>query len=177
MRTQVPAGETSTDPLALVTNSNRLILKDILEKPYPNGQDAGWITTTLTPAETAADRDNFHKMQNMYSACMNITAQAEAGIRPLIDLAAVVSQIYPIHAPTYRSNQSAEVDRSASMGLAISYFEAVGIQVFTNLGTQIDDYNPVSLEDRPIMYKRQHGGQPTLKTPASYTSFPFLYLP
>ncbi len=133
-----------------MTNSNRLILKDILEKPYLGGQDAGWITTTLTPAEAASDRDNFHKMQNMYSACMNITAQAEAGLRPLIDLAAVVSQIYPIHPPSYRSNQSAEVGRSASMGLAISYFEGLGIQTFTSLGTQIDDYNPVSLRDLPI---------------------------
>ncbi len=127
-----------------MTSSNRLILKDILEGPYPSGKSTGWITTALTPAQAVADEENFRMTQRAYFACVNTTAQAEAGLRPLIDLAAVVSTLYPTQSSANRTKREVDADRAMAMGKTVSYFETLGIQTFTSLTAEIDDYNPVS---------------------------------
>ena len=140
----MPLGETSIDPLVVMTSANRIVLKDILEETYAGEDNSGWITSSLTADQREADKANFMKMQGAYLACMNVTKQAEAGLRPLKDLAALVSTLYPVPALSNATKREAQAQRGISMGNTLSYFESLGIQTFTSLSIQADDYDPVS---------------------------------
>ncbi|KAH8881296.1 endothelin-converting enzyme 1 [Thozetella sp. PMI_491] len=136
-RTPIPKGELSIDTLGVLSMNNRLLLKDILEGPYPAGHD-GWITTSLTPAQAVADRQNFNKMQNNYFACMNTTAQH--GLQPLIDFTAMIAKIYPLEPTVNKTKREIQTSRAMLMGDAISFFESYGIPTFTTLSPQTLDY-------------------------------------
>ncbi|KAM0328871.1 hypothetical protein ACHAQA_005287 [Verticillium albo-atrum] len=56
----------------IMAENSQLLLRHILEAPYPKSADAG-----------SADEDNFNKMKSAYDACLNEDAIKASGIEPL----------------------------------------------------------------------------------------------
>ncbi|KAK1997368.1 endothelin-converting enzyme 1 [Colletotrichum falcatum] len=78
----------------------RVILKYILEGPYPSGPGAGFISESLSEDQVAVDRDNFKLLTDAYNACLNNTAAEEAGLGPLIAFIDHIVDAFPKKAST-----------------------------------------------------------------------------
>ncbi|WZH50297.1 hypothetical protein QYS62_011541 [Fusarium acuminatum] len=126
-RNGIPAGETSLNGLGLAGEQVPLAARRILENLYPTGEDAGYITVSLTKAQSKVDRENFAKIQDAYQVCTNYTALEEEGLDNLV---AVVKDVVSLFPATPASDQTygKTQDQSAALGNTLAYFESIGIE-------------------------------------------------
>jgi endothelin-converting enzyme len=129
-RNDIPAGQNRTQTVQKVGDVNQWTLKSILEGPYPNGTDAGWITVNLTTNQSAADHQIFDLMQSAYSICINDTAKAMVGLQP-------VSAFLGTVAAAYRAGSS-----NSNLSAVATLFEKYGISGLQILGVFQDDIAP-----------------------------------
>ncbi|KLP17112.1 endothelin-converting enzyme 1 [Fusarium fujikuroi] len=130
-RHEIPAGGVSTDGLTLAQENVDSALRQILESPYPSGEDAGWITVNLTKEQSKADKEIFSMIQDTYQVCTNYTALEEEGLQTLQEIVKTVVDLYPT-TPASGGNKTAgnTTQTSAALGKTLTFFESVGIQTF-----------------------------------------------
>ena len=117
---EIPADREQTDPLfGVMADQNILVLKEILEWPYPSGSAAGFIMVNLMDKQSAADKENFNKAQHAYDVCLNQTTQAGLGFEPL---ATFLNSIL--------ESLSSESLSPATIGETLAAFEGLGIETF-----------------------------------------------
>ncbi|KAF9767827.1 hypothetical protein IL306_014947, partial [Fusarium sp. DS 682] len=138
-RNPIPAGSSSVDVLGAVQAHVYDLVRRVLESPYPSGSDAGWITVNLTKDETAADKENFIKLEEAYQVCMNITAQEEEGLGQLRNLAKTIVTTFPASS---KAKKGDAYDHSKGIGQLLTLFESLGIETTQRFLQTSEPLNP-----------------------------------
>ncbi|GKT82149.1 peptidase family M13 [Colletotrichum tofieldiae] len=118
------------------SESVQVILKYILEGPYPSGTGSGFISESLSKDQIVVDQDNFKLMTDAYNACLNNTAVEEEGLEPLIAIIDHIVDAFPEKA-------SADlITKSDDLGKVLLIFAQHTIPTFELITPQWDDINP-----------------------------------
>ncbi|KAF4435256.1 endothelin-converting enzyme 1 [Fusarium acutatum] len=140
-RHEIPAGDISTDGLTLAQENVVSALRQILESPYPTGEDAGWITVNLTKEQSKADREIFSKVQDTYQVCTNYKALKEEGLQTLHDVIKTIFELYPT-TPSGNKTAANTTQHSVALGETLTFFESIGIQTFQRFIVKQKDTDP-----------------------------------
>ncbi|PNP84965.1 hypothetical protein FNYG_01662 [Fusarium nygamai] len=121
-RHEIPAGGISTDGLTLAQENVESALRQILESPYPSGEDAGWITV-----------------------CTNYTALEEEGLQTLQEIVKTVVELYPA-TPSGSKTAGNTTQHYVALGKTLTFFESVGIQTFQRFIQKQKDTDPDAVQ-------------------------------
>jgi len=122
----IPAGKDEFSVVTELQDRIALDLKEILEAPYPS---SGWITTTLSQSQAAADRSNFERLQKAYTACVNNTPVR--GLQDLRDLMEVIAASYPVSG---NHSDEAQHGPGEALGRTLSFLAQAGIPSLVDIG-------------------------------------------
>ncbi|GKT40402.1 endothelin-converting enzyme 2 [Colletotrichum spaethianum] len=136
------AGQGRASSLGEVGDTVSVLLKDILEGPYPSGPNAGFLTASLSQEQVGADQDNFKLIVETYNACLNNTAVEAAGLRPLISLIDLVTEAFPVANTTEDKERKVSKGDASNMGKALLLFSQHSIPTFESIDVTFDDLNP-----------------------------------
>ncbi|WQF84607.1 Putative peptidase M13, metallopeptidase, catalytic domain superfamily, peptidase M13, domain 2 [Colletotrichum destructivum] len=136
------AGRARASSLGEVRNAVNIVLRDVLEGPYPNGPNAGFLTASLSQEQVAIDRDNFKLIVDTYNACLNNTAVQAAGLRPLISLINRVAEAFPVADTTEDRERKVSKGDASNIGKALLLFNQHGIGTFELIDVTLDDQDP-----------------------------------
>ncbi|KAK2008261.1 endothelin-converting enzyme 1 [Colletotrichum eremochloae] len=114
----------------------QVILKYILEGPYPSGSDTGFISESLSEDQIAVDRDNFKLMTDAYNACLNNTAAEAEGLKPLISVIDQIVKAFPKKASTDL------ITKSDDLGKVLLIFAQHSIATFELVTPSFEEINP-----------------------------------
>ncbi|KAF4494049.1 endothelin-converting enzyme 1 [Fusarium agapanthi] len=142
-RHEIPAGDISTDGLTLAQENVASALRQILESPYPTGDDAGWITVNLTKEQSKADKEIFSMIQDTYQVCTNYSALEGEGLQTLHEVVKTVVDLYPATGNKTASNTT---QHSVAMGKTLTFFESIGIQTFQRFIQKQKDTDPDAVQ-------------------------------
>ena len=119
-----------------MAENSQSVLRHVLESPFPKDE----IEAT---SKLSIDEQNFQKMQDAYSACMNDTQIKEHGAQPLLELLSKVEELYPPHP----CGQSVGMMDSAQKGLssdnvdgltrAVNFLMSIGTEAMVSLNVQV----------------------------------------
>jgi len=110
----VPAGQDHFDARSLIRQHIASDIQDILTGGYPA---RGRISTTLNPAQAAADRSNFDQLKRAFQVCMANTPAL--GLRDLGDVLNTIASLYPV---------GSKDNAAASLGRTLAFLAQAGIQ-------------------------------------------------
>ncbi|KAI1806704.1 Metalloprotease [Daldinia bambusicola] len=85
-RNVIPAWEKALSEQTMMAETNRIILKNILE----TSSDTSWISPG------SVDEENFNKLVTSYNACLNETAIEETGVQPLVLFLGNITESFPV---------------------------------------------------------------------------------
>ncbi|KAH8669436.1 hypothetical protein BGZ61DRAFT_364096 [Ilyonectria robusta] len=133
---EIPAGSSSTMALTAQQDDIYITVRNILEGPYPH---EGWITVGLTDEQAKVDKKNFAKIQKAYDVCVDYTALAEEGLKPLAKLVKTIASDF---SAACDNGDTLPYDHSDAMGKSLLLFESLGIATTQRIGPSQNDYNP-----------------------------------
>ncbi|KAK2031791.1 peptidase family M13 [Colletotrichum zoysiae] len=136
------AGQGRISSLGEISRTNSVVLKDILEGPYPTGPDVGYLTASLSKDQVSVDQDNFKLIVTAYNACLNNTAVEAAGLRPLISLIDRVAAAFPVANTTEDRARKVSKGDAENMGKTLLLFSQHGLSTFEYIDVTFDDLNP-----------------------------------
>ncbi|KAK1989833.1 peptidase family M13 [Colletotrichum falcatum] len=163
------AGQGRVSSLGEISRTVSVMLKGILEGPYPAGPDAGFLTTSLSKEEAAVDQDNFKLIVAAYDACMNNTAVGAAGLQPLIGLIDRVAAAFPVANTNEDRQRKVSKGDAENMGKTLLLFAQHGISTFENINVAYEDRNPnktilsVLPGGKPLLTKSQSQDNDTVE--------------
>ncbi|KAK8012772.1 endothelin-converting enzyme [Apiospora marii] len=122
------------ETLVEIANTNRETLRSIVEGPYPQAN---------APAKsTPDDKANFDKLVLSYEACMDSKSDNTSGLAGLAGITAKITQLFPIDDADYLSNSTITEQDYDSLAATIAYLSSIGIPVFGEFSTGLDNQNP-----------------------------------
>ncbi|EFQ31298.1 peptidase family M13 [Colletotrichum graminicola] len=136
------AGQNKASTLGEVSKTVSVILKDILESPYPTGPDAGFLTASLSKEQVSLDQDNFNLIVTTYNACLNNTVVEAAGLRPLMSLIDRVAAAFPVANTTEDRGRKVSKGDAENMGNTLLLFSQHGLSTFESIDVTFEDLNP-----------------------------------
>ncbi|OBS28806.1 hypothetical protein FPOA_02742 [Fusarium poae] len=131
----IPQGAESIYGISASQEQTYILVRRILEDPYPAGEDAGYITVNLTKEQTKADKRNLAKIQEAYQVCQNYTALEEEGLDVLSETVKTVVELYPTDASNTTTVSFAFTE-------TIATFESFGIGTFQQIFISQNEYDP-----------------------------------
>ncbi len=118
----------------IMSENSQLLLRHILEAPYPNTSSHSFFSpmqlAASAPASHSADKENFEKLTDAYNACLDEATIKEIGIKPLAEIVDEVKKSFPLSA--------SESALSETILLLAKY----GVSGFVSAGTRADDADP-----------------------------------
>ncbi|KAH8907243.1 zincin [Coniochaeta sp. PMI_546] len=133
----------SLNSFSQIADSNNMVLRHILEAPYPDASDHSFFSPMrLTITTGNIDQDNFNELQRAYNACMAIDAIKQVGITPLQDLLGKLSRILTIDDAAFGTGAQVQGKDAKDISDAILFLEQLNIPHFVSLGVGSDDKNP-----------------------------------
>lgn len=127
LRHETPAGQATYGIFQEQLDSVQFGIKKIIEGPYPNGTDAGWISVNLTTAQVAADKVNFANLQGAYATCLNRTAREDEGLDSLTSFLETIIESFPVGPGLNQSTIA------TNMGRTIALMESYHIPTFQSM--------------------------------------------
>lgn len=132
--------------LSLMDERSSKALRNLLESEY----DSESAHSTFSPAAleflTAnIDKQNFKKLKDAYTACMDETAIAKRGVEPLLDIIKQLKTIYS-HSPidNLSITKGKNFGPRSNLTEAIIYLQDLGLPAFIDVGVGADDKDPDS---------------------------------
>ncbi|KDN65333.1 putative peptidase family M13 [Colletotrichum sublineola] len=163
------AGQGKASTLGEISKTVSVMLKDILEGPYPTGPDAGFLTASLSKEQVDVDKENFNLIVTAYNACLNKTVIDAAGLQPLIGLIDRVAAAFPVANTTEDRERKVSKNDAENMGKALLLFSQHGIQTFESIDVAFEDLNPnktilsVLPGGRPLISRSQSRNKETVE--------------
>lgn len=128
----------SLDSFNQIQDNNQMILRHILESPYPGASDhSPYSPMRLTVRASTADEDNFKEMQRAYNACMAVDSIKKVGVKPIQDLLGNLTYILAFEGSTFITQAD-----SKALSAATLFLERLGISSLFSFGDGADDKNP-----------------------------------
>jgi endothelin-converting enzyme len=128
----------SLDSFNQIQDNNQMILRHILESPYPGASDhSSYSPMRLTLRASTADEDNFDEMQRAYNACMAVDTIKKVGVKPIQDLVGNLTRIL-----AFGDSPSITRQDSKALSTATVFLERLGISSIFSFGDGADDKNP-----------------------------------
>ncbi|KAL0938675.1 peptidase family m13 protein [Colletotrichum truncatum] len=136
------AGSGRAAPFSETTEEIAVIMKNILEGPYPSGADSGFITASLSKDQIPIDQDNFKLITEAYNACLNNTALEATGLKPLLSVIDRIAEAFPVSSEGKDPQRKISKDDASELGKVLLFFAKYGISTFESVGVDFDDVNP-----------------------------------
>jgi endothelin-converting enzyme len=99
----------------------RAVIHDILEGPYSENN-------TISGEKKAARKDNFEKLKNGYSTCMDENSIKQAGVAPLRELLDELEVHYPVTA-----RDSSSTDSNDELTSVLAWLSKNSVSVLVSL--------------------------------------------
>ncbi|KAK8136223.1 hypothetical protein PG984_004163 [Apiospora sp. TS-2023a] len=128
--TRFPAQE-YMETLSEISSLNRETLRSIVEGPYPQAN-----------ASIPEDRENFDKLVLSYEACMDTKSDNTSGLVGLAEITSKIAQLFPVDDADYLSNSTITEKDYDSLAETIAYLSSIGVPVFGEFTTGLDNQNP-----------------------------------
>ncbi|KAI1457438.1 Metalloprotease [Annulohypoxylon moriforme] len=122
----------SVNEQSLLTSTNYVFMKNILEAPYD----------TSLGTNPTVDEMNFEKLVKGYNTCLNQTAITELGVQPLVTFLENVTETFPVTAAEYKSNKAFGPSDYKSFSETVASFFQYGLQPFFGMTAVLDAFNP-----------------------------------
>ncbi|KAI1208995.1 Metalloprotease [Annulohypoxylon truncatum] len=123
---------TSVNEQTLLTGTNYVFMKNILEAPYD----------TSLGSNPSVDEMNFEKLVKGYNTCLNETAIAELGVQPLVIFLENVTETFPVTAAEYKSNKAFGPGDHKSFSETVAQFFQYGMTPFFEMSSVLDAFYP-----------------------------------
>lgn len=131
--------------LSLMDERSSKVLRQLLESDYESDSaHSSFSPAALQGLSASLDKQNFKKMKDAYTACMDETAIAKRGLEPLLQIVKSLQSIYP----SSSSNELVSRTKSKITGPrsnlteAIIYLQELGLSAFIDAGVGADDKDP-----------------------------------
>lgn len=90
------------------------------------------------------DQENFDKLKMHYTTCMDTDTIKAIGVKPITDLVADFSKVFPVEDAAYASGgATVSVADAKTLGNSFSFVEKLGVDVFFSSFVGADDKDPV----------------------------------
>lgn len=142
------------DTLSEIAYVHRETLRSIVEGPYPQANVVRAYVSVRDmvrrPADQLAksipdDKDNFDKLVLSYDACMDTKSDNTSGLVGLAEITSKITQLFHINDADYLSNSTITEQDYDSLAETIAYLSSIGIPVFGEFTTGLDNQNPVRI--------------------------------
>ncbi|KAI7831240.1 hypothetical protein BC939DRAFT_406393 [Gamsiella multidivaricata] len=141
-REEIPADQESTSYFRILSDENNQIIRSIV--------DAESVKAPQVSSDDEASQRNIQKLRNLYTSCMDEAQSAEAGRQPLMDEVQKLLEVFPVTGSILTPSPDAESMLSSPVGavnrnalsLALSYFNKIGLDLFSSFGVTTDLKDP-----------------------------------
>jgi predicted metalloendopeptidase len=140
-RVEIPSDRSRYGTIDQVSEDNDRVLRDIFSGAYPSSTPK----KNLPDPTEAIDVQNFEKLQDAYSACLNETIIDDLGETPLLALLETVIMKYPVESkcnPIKFQNSQGGVgteseerclEKKGSLTDVLEYLQSIGVGAFFSL--------------------------------------------
>ncbi|KAF5003203.1 hypothetical protein FDECE_10221 [Fusarium decemcellulare] len=135
---EIPPGQPSTEYFVSTEEQIHSTIRQILDRGYPTGPDAGWVSVNLTKDQIKADKEIFSQLQQAYGACLNDTVEGGQGLQTLLDFVGTVVDAFPTNLGSGDKTEAL----SKAMGDTLAIFETYGIATTQRILQQPNNIDP-----------------------------------
>jgi hypothetical protein len=139
-RVEIPSDRSRYGTIDQVSEDNDRVLRDIFSGDYPSSRPK----KNLPDPTEAIDVQNFEKLQDAYSACLNETVIDDLGAKPLLSLLETVIMKYPVESkcnPIKFQTPQGGIDtesehcfeKKGSLTDVLEYLQSIGVGAFFSL--------------------------------------------
>jgi endothelin-converting enzyme len=126
--------QASAFTFTLIAENNQMILKHILDAPYPADSKHSSFSPAILAATaqsiSSVDQQNFDKLKSGYQACMDENTIKKEGVKPLLK---VLQDVY---------RASSKSSESSYIADTMLYLAELGVSSLVSVGAGADDKDP-----------------------------------
>lgn len=124
----------------IMHETSQLLLRHILESPFPKAPRTGGDVSIV-------DEENFYKLQNAYSACLDESKIRAQDSGPLLDILHRIEEMYPARRPSHdfslqrtstaRGQRSLGQFEDRALSEVLAYLNSIRVEAMVSLKIQV----------------------------------------
>lgn len=125
--------------MGLIDERSTAILRHVLEGEYSESSShSSFSPAALQGRSSNIDKENFLKLRDGYTACMNEELIAKRGLDPLLKFVKQLKEVYPLaEASEAKEKPKKPVDSTVDLTDAIAYLQDIGLAGFIDFGISV----------------------------------------